>query len=278
MVISECGSQKAAGLRLLVPGALMLLTCAATAQAHNDHMLIGRSSGNQLRLAPGDGVQDGATIVLDFIPPGGPIEGYSAAIPGFSLVLVSTPPLDIYALSPGADIWLEITRIDTPLLLVETPSYAIVNERIPPESRIGSDAQAHFHPLWLLDTRDPSYASGRCIWEITFILKDKGSTQYANSEPITFRFVAGALPCPADFDCDGDVDAADFDIFQACSTRSGVAYDAQALPPLCSAHADHAGFIRPDIDRDGDVDLADFSRFQRCAAGDGVPPAAGCAE
>ena len=49
---------------------------------------------------------------------------------------------------------------------------------------------------------------------------------------------------PGDFDSDGDVDLADFLVFQECFRGSGV-----AISPPCDAF---------DLDADGDVDLSDF--------------------
>jgi hypothetical protein len=256
--------------------ALAVMLTAGAALAHNEHMLIGRTADGQLTWSPA-GVPDGQMTVLAFIPPGGPIEGFSAAVPGFSFVVSSSPEDDVYVLEPGANIWVEVLRIDAPLLLVETPSYVIVNDRVPMEMPIGTSSSAHAHPLWLLDTSDPAYDPSRCIWEVTLVLRDKGSTQYADSAPITFRFAAGAEPVPADLDCDGDVDGADFDIFAACATRSALPYDPENLPAGCPLAPDHAGFIRADIDRDGDVDLDDFGALQRCHSGENVPAGVNCA-
>lgn len=234
-------------------------------QAHNDHMLVGHNADGRLAWHPDPAasVQHDAMIVLNLIPPGGPIAGFSAAIPGYSMVLTASPEQDIYPPAAGADIWVRILQVDAPLLMIETPSYRIVNALDPPEMRVGSGAQTHVHPLWLLDTQDPAFDPSRCIWEITFVLEDKGSTHYLPSVPITYRFVAGAVPSPADFDCDGDVDAADLDLLNGCASGPAIPYDPGNLPSTCPVSADHQGFIRPDLDRDGDVDQSDFGLFQR---------------
>src|SRR5262249_48890950 len=78
-------------------------------------------------------------------------------------------------------------------------------------------------------------------------------------------------PCSSvrpDFDCDGDVDADDFAVFKACSTRSGLGYSL-ALPSGCTLAPNLAGFIDADLDRDSDVDSNDFGIFQRCYSGAG---------
>jgi hypothetical protein len=271
------GRSNRRGREVAAIGVLVLSICGH-ALAHNDHMLVGRSAAGQLTWQPVAGVEDNHMAVLEFIPPGGPIEGYSAAVPGFSMILQSAPADDVYVCEAGSEIWIEVLQIDRPMLLIDTPSYEIVNYRTPMELRVGAGSQTHVHPLWLLDTSDPAYDGSRCIWEVTFVLKDKGATHYQTSAPITFRFVAGAAPCPADFDCDDDVDGEDLQILQACATRASVAYDAQALPGTCPSLPDHHGLIRPDIDRDGDVDLEDFGRFQRCFRGAGIPADPACAD
>ncbi|HOA72219.1 MAG TPA: hypothetical protein PL151_07040 [Phycisphaerae bacterium] len=246
--------------------------------AHEAHMQIGRSASGQLKCNPADGVQDDTLTVLNLIPPGGPISGYSASVPGFGLVISPSVADDCYPLDPGADVWLEIIAIDAPLLMVETPSYWIINERIPPELRIGGDINAHVHPLWLLDTTDPAFNPVQCTWEIYFILKDKGSTGYHPSELMRFRFSAGRVPCPADFDCDGDVDSDDLDLLHSCATGPAVRYDAVGLPAGCTLSADGFGVLPADLDKDWDIDQTDFAIFQRCYSGAGVPADPYCAD
>lgn len=246
--------------------------------AHEAHMHIGRSAAGQLKCSTADGVQDDTLTVLTLIPPGGPISGYSASIPGFSLVLTPSVEDDCFSLGAGADVWLRIISIDAPLLMVETPSYHIVNDRIPPELRIGGDVNAHVHPLWLLDTTDPLFDPHQCTWEIYFILKDKGATGYGDSALMRFRFSAGSVPCPADFDCDGDVDLDDLDLFLKCASGPSVPYDAESLPADCRLKPDGFGIIAADLDQDQDVDQVDFAIFQRCYSGAGVPADPNCAK
>jgi len=86
------------------------------------------------------------------------------------------------------------------------------------------------------------------------------------------------LPIPADFDGDRDVDQADFDIFQACSTGPVIAYNPQNLPAGCTMTADNQGIIAADFDIDLDVDQSDFGIFQRCISGDNNPGNPHCAQ
>jgi hypothetical protein len=257
---------------------IALLTAAAAADAHEAHMLIGRSASGQLKWHPAQGVPNEQLTVLAWIPPGGPLQGYSASIPGFSLVLTAAPEHDCYPLASGADIWVELVSIDAPLLMVETPSYRIINEQQPPEMRIGGQANSHVHPLWLLDGSDPAFDPPWCVWRVRFVLKDKGPTGYATSEVLTFLFSAGRIPCPADFDCDGDVDGDDLVLFESRSTGPAIAYDPEAGSTGCALRPDEEGIIPADFDRDGDVDQEDFGVFQRCYTGPGEAADPGCTD
>ena len=69
-----------------------------------------------------------------------------------------------------------------------------------------------------------------------------------------FRFTIAAT---GDFDLDGDVDLADFGLFQACFNGPN------QPPPACNADAD--------FDGDADVDLVDFGAFQACFNGPNRP-------
>lgn len=239
-------------------------------------MLIGRTAEGRLTWHRGDGVPDQALTVLEEIPPESSLEGFSATIPGFSGVVTPSPEHDVYPLETGADVWMEQIAVTPALLQIQTPSFMIVNLLSPPEMRIGG-ADSHAHPIWQIDSADPDYDPTQCIWEVTFILKDKGTTGYTSSEPLTFYFAAGFEPVPADFDCDNDVDLDDFAIFAACVTGPDIPYDPEDLPDGCFVTPDNDGIIPPDLDRDGDVDQRDFALFQRCITGPDLPADPLCA-
>lgn len=74
------------------------------------------------------------------------------------------------------------------------------------------------------------------------------------------RMVPGAV---ADFDCDGDVDKADFEAFATCFTGPALG------PPAC-------GCAAADFNDDGHVDMEDFAVFQRCRSGQGIPADPNC--
>lgn len=65
-----------------------------------------------------------------------------------------------------------------------------------------------------------------------------------------------------DFDLDGDVDLADYVLFEGCFGGPDGVYDPQALPNDWQTGADANGFIAADSDQDRDVDLRDFWMLQ----------------
>ncbi|MDM8008399.1 MAG: family 10 glycosylhydrolase [Phycisphaerae bacterium] len=67
---------------------------------------------------------------------------------------------------------------------------------------------------------------------------------------------------PADLDRDGDVDAADGDLLEACVSGPGV--------------SPNGGCGNRDLDGDGDADQTDFGIFQRCLSGADVPAELDC--
>jgi hypothetical protein len=79
-----------------------------------------------------------------------------------------------------------------------------------------------------------------------------------NPQTVTVAVQVGAYA--ADLDADGDVDLADFTLFQLC-------FNGPNRPPTanCTAGAD--------FDHDNDVDLGDFIAFQVCFNGPNRPPA-----
>ena len=82
----------------------------------------------------------------------------------------------------------------------------------------------------------------------------------ANSEGPDHEEWTIRVPSRKDFDSDGDVDQADFGLFQHCVSGTGI-----GLSQGCGS---------TDLDSDGDVDSIDFSLFWPCMTGAGEPP--GC--
>lgn len=81
---------------------------------------------------------------------------------------------------------------------------------------------------------------------------------FETSVPVYFRHTPGYV----DFDCDGDVDLADFGGFQACFRGKDLPFG-----------GDGDGCARADVDSDDDVDLDDFRQFLTCFNGPNRPPA-----
>jgi hypothetical protein len=77
-----------------------------------------------------------------------------------------------------------------------------------------------------------------------------------------------------DFDMDGEVDAADRDMFLACLTGPSVLYTSGGLPAECQIGSD-GNFCLADFDQDGDIDQDDFGAFQRQFAIEPDAPLAG---
>ncbi len=98
----------------------------------------------------------------------------------------------------------------------------------------------------------------------TYVATITISDPAAANSPQTIGVTMTVTPyvAPADFDRDGDVDLADFSLFQLC-------FNGPNTPPAlhCSVDAD--------MDADSDVDLGDFALFQTCFNGPNRPPACG---
>ena len=85
----------------------------------------------------------------------------------------------------------------------------------------------------------------------------------------------------SDFDEDGDVDADDLGIFEACATGPAIPYNPASLPqpaPGCTLTPDGNGHIAADFNDDGDVDQSDFGIFQRCLSGPDVAADPSCVD
>lgn len=80
--------------------------------------------------------------------------------------------------------------------------------------------------------------------------------QSGSNDPSLYADAAFPCDCAPDFDCDEDVDVADFAVFAACFSGAN-------LPPAATC----APGVRADLDLDGDVDLADFALFVQAFTG-----------
>ncbi len=115
------------------------------------------------------------------------------------------------------------------------------------------------------DTIGVTYATSSLTagtYTATITLTDPAATNSPQTIGVTLVVNAPA-GITGDFDGDGDVDLADFALFQLC-------FNGPNAPPGSNCSVD------ADFDNDADVDLADFSLFQLCFNGPNRPPAANC--
>jgi hypothetical protein len=122
-----------------------------------------------------------------------------------------------------------------------------------------------------------TYTSNPPVLTIEFVFETAGGDNGLKAmhvDAVRNTFVPPP-PCntpPQDADGDGDVDLADFSLFQACFNGPNRPY---ALPPGFDNDCKCMD-VEPAPNGDADLDLADFSKFQSCFNGPNRPPAAGC--
>ena len=97
----------------------------------------------------------------------------------------------------------------------------------------------------------------------TITISDPDATN--NPQAIAVSVTVEPITVPGDFDGDGDVDQADFGVFQACLTGAGISQD----DPACAGAK---------LDTDIDVDQDDFAIFQGCLSGPDNPGDPDCAD
>lgn len=110
-------------------------------------------------------------------------------------------------------------------------------------------------------------AIGFCQATYTLAVSDEDVPGAAAGPTLTLILqgtTTGLVLVPADFDRDGDVDAADFEHFRSCANGAG-------RPPAGTGCTD------ADLDGDGDVDQEDFGTLQRCYSGTNLSPDPACA-
>lgn len=233
------------------------ITCCAHAQ-HAGDIWVGVSAQGQLKIGGFNPAHH--IIVLPPVTPGGLFRGWSGNSPGFDRVTADLPEADLYRLQSGASIYLELISADPALRAIDSGFQVL--DTAGQRTFLGGSS-LHVHLAWHLNSGDPRFDRRRCVWTAVFVLRDLGSTRYLVSEPLTLQFATHA-PTPADFDCDGDVDADDYTHFQACALGP-------AIPQTDAACLD------ADLDNDGAVDQSDFGLFQRCFSGPDNPADPGCA-
>ncbi len=119
---------------------------------------------------------------------------------------------------------------------------------------------------------DYGYTIAQTSWVLAAVGDSYGSKLSSRGEIGSPGYVAPRTV--SDFDSDGDVDATDFAVFEACRTGPGIPYD--PLPSGCTLTSDADGYLLIDFDKDGDVDQSDFGVFQLCLSGAGNPTDPSC--
>lgn len=160
------------------------------------------------------------------------------------------------------------------LALLKT-TVALPNEKCPSDCRIvdlvgyGTADCYEGDAAAPVDSLQAIVRSDRCVDT------DQNGTDFVLAAPAPAT--SGGSAIAADFDNDGKVNAADFDIFKVCVTGAAVPYDPLHLPAGCTVAVKCGNKAAPDFDKDGDIDINDFGFFQRCISGD-QPADPACAE
>jgi len=221
----------------------VLIATPALAQ-HEGDIGVGRNALGQLRLRPftpgGPPCFDPALHVghLEYNP--GTNEWLSDE-PGWDANFEAVPEIDYYPLQPGAVIRLVAVSDPLPPFYVRYLSQII--RHAGDYITLGS-YNLHRHTIFGVDGNDPAFDPLRTLWYGTFILRDVGSTGYADSQPFVLRMAI--VECePGDVNEDGLVNSFDIDAFVAVLTDPAGATPEQR----CAADADLNGIVNAfDID------------------------------
>ncbi len=137
------------------------------------------------------------------------------------------------------------------------------------ETAINDDA---FGTSYDWRSRSVSAHAASEVLTVAWRLSTSGQDLHAlHADGLTFAMTGNPCSRPfADADADGDVDQADFAVWQTCFTGSGGTIPAD--PPYCRC------FDRDSPNGDGDIDLQDYVLFEACASGAGIPASASCAD
>jgi hypothetical protein len=170
-------------------GIISLIGGAATAYAQHEHegdFVVGRTGEGQLAA------EFDAGAPFELSPISGLLEGWRADEPGFMALQKDEPKEDFFRLESGANIVFELVSID-PALQVWTPGFgAVLND--PGESWKIGGFDFDEHPVWHINSSDPSFHALNAPWELTFRLTDVGGTGYTSSEDYSISFVAVPEP------------------------------------------------------------------------------------
>lgn len=241
------------GISRTLAATLACLLALPTALAqHQGDIGVGRSAANQMKTKPFD--PDGVPCfdpalgvgLLTFYPSS---NSYRSDSPGFDANFEADPPNDYYMLDSGASIRLVAFADMEPAFRVKYQTFEIRNagDYIP----LGS-ATLHRHVVYIVDCNDPAYDPLRTLWYGVFVLRDVGSTDYADSEPFAIRL--SVVDCePGDVNGDGVVGFPDINPFVAVIIDPAAA----TVDERCAA----------DVNRDGYVTFADINPFVALLSG-----------
>ncbi len=137
--------------------------------------------------------------------------------------------------------------------------------------------RCHFNGAQYIDERVATYTDSTAA--VTYyLLKDNfsvaGTGDAAGNVQRLDYDAAGSFGGAggADFDHDGDVDAADAAHLKACAANGP-----DVAPPADDGLPPARPCVDADLDRDQDIDGVDLARFQACMSGENETPPAGCA-
>lgn len=136
----------------------------------------------------------------------------------------------------------------------QTSVHAVVSDAAAVYAYYGEDASARGAPYALRLARQGTSDE----WVGTLPAGEGGG--YVIAQDTNLNTARASFAWPGDYDQDGDVDLADFAVFQLCFNGPTRPYP-------------YTGCVASDYDVDGDVDLGDFSVFLSCFNGPTRPPA-----
>lgn len=247
--------------RLVLSFAALTALGGASARAqHASDFWIGERGG-ALATSPRGVQPDLAYFHLPRVDEGFLI-GWTDNDPGFDHVLNADPANSIFPLFSGAQVWIQIVSMDPALILIDD-AFNIL-ELPGDRSHLGNHL-LHEHFTWFIEEENPGFDPGQCVWRATFLFDDKGSTNYANSAPITVEFTNIPLrEADGDFEPDGDVDAEDAAALPECLQGPGRRPEpGDATITTCEVDCVNAF----DFDGDRDVDLRDVAALQSAFTG-----------
>ncbi len=238
-------------------GVVVLLVGGIAKAQHQGDVWIGRSSDGKLKISRSGYVPEDNYFTLTEV--NGPILwGWAGNSPGFDRITTADPGNDLFLLEAGAEVWLEVVSVDAAFRVIDG-AFNILNT--PGDETYLGDHTLHVHNTWNIDSTSPLFDPEQCVWQATFILRDKGVTQYEASDLLVFNgFTTVDLQSlSGDFDDDGDVDLDDYEAFAVCENGPGM-LPMPDDPGVTTCVVDCLNAF--DFDGDRDVDLQDFAVFQ----------------